>query len=288
MARARLGIIGGTGLYDIEGMTDIEEVNVDTPFGRPSDSIVLGTLGKVRLAFLPRHGRGHRISPTELPSKANIFALKSLGVESIIAINSAGSFKKEIAPGSLVIPDQIIDRTAGRESTFFGNGLVVHIPFADPFCPALSGVLYRAAREAGAKKLHRGGTFICMEGPAFSTRAESLLYQSWGADIVGMTVLPEAKLAREAELCYASLVTVSDYDCWYEKHESVTADMIVKVIRQNATLSKKVIQAASRLLPTTRECACKDALQTAIVTAADQIPRKMKKDLALLLGRYVT
>ncbi len=286
MTEARIGVIGGTGLYDIEGMTDIKEVKVDTPFGKPSDSITVGTLGAVSLAFLPRHGRGHRLSPTEVPYRANIFALKSLGVEWVIAINSAGSFKEELCPGSLVIPDQIIDRTTSRVNTFFGEGLAVHVPFADPFCPVLSDVLYQASRETGAT-VHKGGTFICMEGPLFSTRAESCLYQSWGASIVGMTVLPEAKLAREAEICYASVVCISDYDCWYERYDSVTVEMIISVVRQNVDTSKNIIRSASQLIPPRRDCACKDALGTAIVTAPEYIPAEKKKDLELLIGKYL-
>ncbi|MBM2832040.1 MAG: mtaP [Dehalococcoidia bacterium] len=286
MAQARIGIIGGTGLYDMEGMTGIEEVHPDTPFGKPSDSIVLGSLDGVRLAFLPRHGRGHRLNPGEVPYRANIFALKALGVEWVIAINSAGSFREEICPGSLVIPDQIIDRTTRRTGTFFGEGMVVHVSFADPFCPDLSDILYRAAVEAGAS-VTKGGTFICMEGPLFSTRAESRLYQSWGASIVGMTVLPEAKLAREAELCYASVVCVSDYDCWLERREPVTAEMIIGVIRQNVSTSKKIIKVASQLIPSRRSCECKEALKTAIVTAPEYIPAEKKKELKLLIGKYV-
>jgi 5'-methylthioadenosine phosphorylase len=286
MTDARIGIIGGTGLYDMEGMTGIEEVHPDTPFGKPSDSIVLGSLDGVRLAFLPRHGRGHRLNPGEVPYRANIFALKSLGAEWVIAINSAGSFREEICPGSLVIPDQIIDRTTRRTGTFFGEGMVVHVSFADPFCPDLSDILYRAAVEVGAS-VTKGGTFICMEGPLFSTRAESRLYQAWGAGIVGMTVLPEAKLAREAELCYASVVCVSDYDCWMERCEPVTAEMIVGVIRQNVSTSKKIIKVASQLVPSRRNCVCKDALKTAIVTAPEYIPAEKKKELKLLIGKYV-
>src|SRR4030067_648094 len=208
MPQAKIGVIGGTGLYNIEGMTDIEEVNIETPFGKPSDSIVVGKLGGVGIAFLPRHGKGHRILPGEVPSRANIYAFKSLGVEHIIAINSCGSFKEEIKPGSLVIPDQTIDRTTGRVSTFFSNGIVAHVPFAEPFCPVLSQAIYQCAVEAGAS-VRKGGTFVAMEGPAFSTRAESRLYRSWGADIIGMTALPEAQPAREAEICYAVLRCVT-------------------------------------------------------------------------------
>ena len=211
MSQAKIGVIGGSGLYDMEGMTDIEEVDISTPFGKPSDTIVIGRLEGVGIAFLPRHGKGHRIMPTEIPYRANIYALKSLGVEHIIAINSAGSFKKEIKPGDLLVPDQLIDRTKGRVSTFFEEGIVGHIPFADPFCPVLSQVIYKAAREVGAT-VHFKGTCVVMEGPAFSTRAESRLYRSWGADIIGMTALPEAKLAREAEICYAIIGCVTDND----------------------------------------------------------------------------
>ena len=211
MPEAKIGVIGGTGLYDIEGIENVEEIDLETPFGKPSDSIIRGTLNGTGVAFLPRHGRGHVISPSELPSKANIYALKMLGVEHIIAVCSAGSFKKEIEPGHLLIPDQIIDRTRLRDSSFFGNGVVAHIPFADPFCPELNEILYEAARENGAT-VHNSGTFVIMEGPAFSTRAESRLYKSWDADLIGMTALPEAKLAREAEICYSVIGCATDYD----------------------------------------------------------------------------
>ena len=231
MPEAKIGVIGGSGLYDIEGMTDIEEVNVDTPFGKPSDSVIIGRLEGVGIAFLPRHGRGHRISPSELPARANIYALKSLGVEHIIAVCSAGSFKKEIEPGHLLIPDQLIDRTRTRVGSFFGEGIVAHIPFADPFCPALCQVLYNSAKEIGAT-VHPRGTFVVMEGPAFSTRAESRLYRSWEADLIGMTALPEAKLAREAEICYAIIGCVTDYDSWWERAEAITVDVILETMRR--------------------------------------------------------
>ncbi|MFC2048409.1 S-methyl-5'-thioadenosine phosphorylase [Chloroflexota bacterium] len=286
MSQAKIGVIGGTGLYDIEGMTDIEEVNIDTPFGKPSDTIVIGRLEGVGIAFLPRHGKGHRLSPTEVPYRANIYALKSLGVEHIIAINSAGSFKKELKPGDLLIPDQLIDRTRLRVNTFFSDGIVAHIAFAEPFCPALSKVLYQSAKEAGAG-VHPKGTFVIMEGPAFSTRAESRLYRSWGADLIGMTALPEAKLAREAEICYAVIGCVTDYDSWWEPGEPVTVDTILATLRKNADISKEIIKLSVSRIPETRDCGCATALETAIITAREMIPPEQKKKLDLLIGKYL-
>jgi 5'-methylthioadenosine phosphorylase len=286
MDAVRIAVIGGTGLYQIEGMTDLKEIKVGTPFGNPSDSIVIGTVEGQRVAFLPRHGIGHRISPTELPSRANIYALKSLGVEWIIAINSAGSFKKELAPGHLLIPDQVIDRTTKRANTFFDNGIVAHISFANPFCPVLGNILYQAARDSGAV-VHKGGVFVTMEGPAFSSKAESLLYCSWGADIIGMTVLPEAKLAREAEICYATLACVTDYDCWREDEEKVTVDKIIAVLRSNVEMAKKIIRNAVTHIPQDRNCECATALKNAIVTAPERIPAQRKKDLKLIIGKYI-
>jgi 5'-methylthioadenosine phosphorylase len=285
-SKAKIGVIGGTGLYDIEGMSNIEEVDINTPFGKPSDSITIGRLEGVGVAFIPRHGRGHTILPSEVPSRANIYALKSLGVEHIIAINSCGSFKQEIKPGDILIPDQVIDRTRGRPSTFFGEGIVGHIPFAEPFCPGLSGVLYDVAKEAGAT-VHKGGTFIAMEGPAFSTRAESLLYKSWGADIIGMTVLPEAKLAREAEICYSSIALVTDYDCWMEREEPVTVDIILACMRQNVALAKRIIKTAVSRIGADRECECGMALSTAIVTAKEKISPAARKKLTMIIGKYL-
>ncbi|MFC2006783.1 S-methyl-5'-thioadenosine phosphorylase, partial [Chloroflexota bacterium] len=241
MPQVKIGVIGGTGLYDIEGMMDIEEVNINTPFGKPSDTIVIGQLEGMGIAFLPRHGKGHRISPHEVPARSNIYALKSLGVEYIIAINSAGSFKKNIKPGDLLIPDQLIDRTQGRTSSFFGEGIVAHIAFADPFCPILSHILYESARETGAN-VHPKGTFVVMEGPAFSTRAESRLYCSWGADLIGMTALPEAKLAREAEICYAIIGCSTDYDSWWENKEPVTVGIILNTLKKNVDIAKRIIK----------------------------------------------
>jgi len=278
MPQAKIGVIGGTGLYDIEGLTDIEEVEIDTPFGKPSDTITIGKLEGVGIAFLPRHGKGHRISPTELPVRANIYALKSLGVEHIIAVSSAGSFKQEIKPGDLVIPDQLIDRTRNRVNSFFGDGIVTHIPFAEPFCPVLSQVLYESAKEVGAS-VHQGGTYVAMEGPAFSTRAESRLYRSWGADIIGMTALPEAKLAREAEICYAIIGCVTDYDSWQERSQPITIDVILNVLRQNIDTAKKIIKLAVSRIPEKRNCGCATALKTAIVTNPERIPREQKEKL---------
>ena len=287
MPQAKIGVIGGTGLYDIEGMTDIEEVDINTPFGQPSDSIGIGRLEGVGIAFLPRHGKGHRVSPTEVPYRANIYALKSLGVEHIIAISSAGSFKKEVKPGDLLIPDQLIDRTRNRVNTFFEGGIVAHIPFADPFCPVLSQVLFESAKEAGAT-VHPSGTLVVMEGPAFSTRAESRLYRSWGADIIGMTSLPEAKLAREAEICYAIIGCVSDYDSWWHSAEPITIDVILDTMRQNVDTAKRIIKLAVGRIPEKRNCPCATALEITIVTDPKVIPAEQKEKLGLLIGKYLT
>ena len=287
MPKAKVGVIGGTGLYDIEGLTDIEEVDITTPFGKPSDTIIAGKLERVEIAFLPRHGRGHRLSPAEVPSRANIYALKSLGVEQIISINSAGSFKQEIKPGDLLIPDQLVDRTRGRINTFFGEGIVAHIPFAEPFCPALSQVLYQEAREVGAS-VHYGGTFVVMDGPAFSTRAESRLYRSWGVDIIGMTALPEAKLSREAEICYAIIGCVTDYDSWHERNEPVAVDVILNTMCQNVDAAKKIIKLAVGRMSDKCDCECATALRGAIVTAPELIPAEQKKKLNLLIGKYIS
>jgi len=286
MPQAKIGVIGGTGLYDIEGLTALEEVNIDTPFGKPSDTIIVGKLGGVGIAFLPRHGKGHRISPTEIPARANIYALKWLGVERIIAVSSAGSFKQEIKPGDLVIPDQLIDRTRSRANSFFGEGIVVHIPFAEPFCPVLSQILYQAAQEVGASARPRG-TYVAMEGPAFSTRAESRLYRSWGADIIGMTALPEAKLAREAEICYAIIGCVTDYDSWQEGSQPITIDVVLGIQRRTVATAKKVIKLAISRIPERRDCDCATALKTAIVTDPKLIPAEQKEKLNLLIAKYL-
>ncbi|MFQ5997566.1 MAG: S-methyl-5'-thioadenosine phosphorylase, partial [Dehalococcoidales bacterium] len=268
------------------GMADIEEVDINTPFGKPSDTIVVGKLEGVGIAFLPRHGRGHRIMPTEVPVRANIYALKSLGVEHIIGINSVGSLKEEYKPGDLLIPDQLIDRTRSRVNTFFGEGVVIHIPFGEPFCPVLSQVVYQAGKEAGAT-VHQGGTCVVMEGPAFSTKAESFLYRSWGADVIGMTALPEAKLAREGEICYAIIACVTDYDCWHRRHEAVTAEIILNQLRQNIDTAKRIIKLAVGKIPERRDCNCVTALKTAMVTAPELMPEEQKKKLDLLIGKYL-
>lgn len=286
MIEARIGVIGGTGLYEIEGMTNVEKIDIKTPFGKPSDTIATGVLEGNRVAFLPRHGRGHYIPPTELPSRANIYALKLLGVEWIIAINSAGSFKEEIAPGHLLIPDQVIDCTRNRVNSFFEQGIVVHISFANPFCPVLSEILYRAAQEAGAT-VHKGGTYVAIEGPAFSTRAESRLYRSWGADVIGMTASPEARLAREAEICYATVACVSDYDSWQENSERVTVDKVIEIQHRNIDTVGKIIRLTTTRIPEKRNCDCASALENAIVTAPEHIPPQLMIDLKPIIGKYI-
>jgi 5'-methylthioadenosine phosphorylase len=286
MPQAKIGVIGGSGLYDIPGIENIEEVNVDTPFGKPSDAITVGKLGGVGVAFLPRHGRGHTILPSEIPVRANIYALKSLGVEHIIAINACGSFKEDFKPGDILIPDQLIDRTKGRVGSFFGDGIVAHIIFAQPFCPDLSRILYETGKETGAT-IHEGGTYLVMEGPVFSTRAESLLHKSWGADVIGMTSSPEAKLAREAEICYASICGVTDYDCWHETNEPIPIDVIIQTLRHNTDTIREIIKRAVARISDKRECECANALRTAIVTAPEAITPEVKKRLDLIIGKYV-
>ncbi|MBI4595052.1 MAG: S-methyl-5'-thioadenosine phosphorylase [Candidatus Tectomicrobia bacterium] len=270
----------------MEGLQDVQDKEVSTPFGPPSDIIKLGTLEGTGIAFLPRHGRGHRISPTEVPSRANIYALKSLGVEWIISVGAVGSLKEEIRPLDMVIPNQIIDRTKSRDSTFFGKGIVAHVAFADPFCPVLSALLFEEAQKI-APRVHRGGTYIVMEGPLFSTKAESELYRSWGASVIGMTALPEAKLAREAELCYATLACATDYDCWHESHESVSVEMLLYNLSKNAENAKKIIRKVIARIPPKRECGCASALNNAIITDPLMIPPARKKELGLLVNKYI-
>jgi 5'-methylthioadenosine phosphorylase len=284
---AEIGIIGGSGLYEMEGLEDVREIVVGTPFGPPSDRVVLGALEGRRVAFLARHGRGHRILPSELNFRANLFAMKSLGVERILSVSAVGSLKEKYAPLHIVIPDQFVDRTTQRPSTFFGRGLVAHVAFAHPICRTLSGVAEAACGEAGAVH-HVGGTYVCMEGPLFSTRAESELYRSWGMDVIGMTNLQEAKLAREAEICYVTLAMVTDYDCWHPDHDAVTADQIIANLGKNATTARAVLKAALRRMPSgTRDCECATALKFALVTPAELVPEQVKKDLAPILGRYM-
>jgi 5'-methylthioadenosine phosphorylase len=286
MEPVKLGVIGGSGVYDMETLTDIEQVKPQTPFGEPSDAIVVGMLSGQRVAFLPRHGHGHRISPTELNSRANIFALKSLGVERIISISACGSLREDYAPRHIVIPDQLFDRTRERPLSFFGGGLVAHISFAEPFCPDLSQLLYKAATAAGAT-VHKGGAFVTIEGPRFSTKAESNVFRQWGMDIIGMTAVPEAQLAREAEICYATMAHVTDYDVWHETEETVTVEAVVKNLLANAEVAKQAIQNLVPILPEKRTCDCQHALRDAIITNRDAIPEQVKKDLGLLVGKYL-
>ncbi len=287
MAEARVGIISGSGLFNIEEMTDMERVKLNTPFGEPSDVIVLGNLDGVKVAFLPRHGEGHRIGPSELPAKANIYALKYLGVERIISTSAVGSLKEEIEPLDIVIPDQLIDRTGGRSSTFFTDGIVAHVAFAEPFCPLLSQILFEVSKKVGAK-LHRGGTYLVMEGPQFSTRAESQLYRSWGADVIGMTALPEAKLAREAEICYATLAFVTDYDCWRPAYECVTTEMIWTNIHKSIDTVKRILKLLISSIPQMRDCVCANALKNAVATETKYIAKEKRKELELIIGKYLS
>src|SRR5688500_17329046 len=286
MEQVQIGIIGGSGLYDMADVTDRSEVTLTTPFGEPSGPYLTGTLRGKRVAFLARHGAGHRLSPSELNYRANIFGMKMLGVEYILSASAVGSLKHEYKPLDIVFPDQFIDRTRGRISTFFGRGLVAHVGFAHPFCKILSGVAYESGQRSGAT-VHQGGTYVCMEGPQFSTLAESLLYRSWGADVIGMTNLQEAKLAREAEICYTTLALVTDYDCWHPEHDSVTVEMIVQNLVANAQTAQRVISEAVSALPYERTCECATALQHAILTRPDAIPAKTKQDLAPIVGRYM-
>ena len=286
MQKAEIGIIGGSGLYSMPGLTNVREERVETPFGDPSDAFVLGDLEGRRVAFLARHGRGHRILPSELNFRANIYAMKILGIERILSISAVGSLKEEHKPTDFVIPDQFIDRTFARVSTFFGEGIVGHVGFGDPVCGTVTQVFEGACKEVGVVG-KRGGTYVCMEGPQFSTRAESNLYRSWGADVIGMTNLQEAKLAREAEICYATVAMVTDYDCWRAGHDDVTVDQIVAVLHQNAENAAKVVKAAVRGMPGERKCACASALQYAILTDRKAIPDATRQKLALLLDKYL-
>ncbi len=286
MEQVKIGIIGGSGLYDMAELTARREVGVETPFGPPSDKLVLGRLAGKEVAFLARHGRGHRILPSELNFRANIYAMKMLGVERILSASAVGSLKETLAPLDILLPDQFIDRTRGRISTFFGNGLAAHVAFADPVCPDLLRQVHRAAGKAGVRAV-RGGTYVCMEGPAFSTKAESHLYRSWGADVIGMTNLQEAKLAREAEICYVTLALITDYDCWHESHESVTVDMIVGNLRQNSRNAQSIIVQAVQDMSETRACGCADALRHAIITEKSLIPAETKKNLSYIIGKYL-
>jgi 5'-methylthioadenosine phosphorylase len=281
-----IGIIGGSGLYSMPGFEAQEERAVETPWGSPSDHYVVGKLAGKEVAFLARHGRGHRLSPSELNFRANIYGFKSLGVERILSLSAVGSLKEEHKPLDFVIPDQFVDRTRGRVSTFFGEGLVAHIGFSHPICPQLSGVAFAAARGSGVAAT-LGGTYLCMEGPAFSTLAESKLYRSWGMDVIGMTNLQEAKLAREAEICYVTIAMVTDYDCWHPDHDAVTVTDIIANLTKNAENAAKVVAAAVRSMPETRECKCGSALAHALITDRKTIPEATRKKLELLVGKYL-
>jgi 5'-methylthioadenosine phosphorylase len=283
----KVGVLGGTGLYQMEGLENLREMSVTTPFGEPSDAITIGELAGVPMAFLPRHGRGHHLLPSEIPVRANIYALKQLGVERLISISAVGSLKEEIAPLDLVVPDQLIDRTRTRPGTFFGGGLVAHVAFGDPFCPELSELLATAADDTDAK-VHRGGTYVVMEGPAFSTRAESKLYQSWGASIIGMTAAPEAKLAREAEMCFAVLATSTDYDAWHESHDDVTVELVLANLAKNVATSQQALRKLVPRLPGRRLCDCERALATALVTAQELVPEATLQRLGPLVSKYMS
>jgi len=286
MDRVRIGIIGGSGLYDMAEVTDRTAVTLTTPFGEPSGPYLLGTLRGQRVAFLARHGAGHRLLPSELNFRANIFGMKMLGVDFILSASAVGSLKEGMKPLDIVIPDQFIDRTRGRISTFFGRGLAAHVGFAHPFCRALSRLAADSGRRVGAM-LHEGGTYVCMEGPQFSTLAESTLYRSWGADIIGMTNLQEAKLAREAEICYTTIALVTDYDCWHPDHDHVTVDMIIANLTQNAQTAQAIIADAVSQLPFDRTCECASALKFALITRPDAVPAQLKTDLAPIVGKYL-
>ena len=281
-----LGIIGGSGLYEMEGLESIVTVDVSTPFGDPSDQIITGTLNGLKMAFLPRHGKGHRILPSEVNYRANVYALKSLDVDTIISVSAVGSMKEEIKPGDLVVPHQFIDRTRGRPSTFFGGGIVAHVAFADPVCRGLADLLAQGAASTGAS-VHQGGTYICMEGPQFSTRAESRLYRSWGVDVIGMTNIPEAKLAREAEICYATMALATDYDCWHETEDDVSVEAILQIMHRNVENAKKAIQWIAQNIGGKAPCVCAGALKFAIVTDPGLIPEETKKDLKPIIGKYM-
>jgi 5'-methylthioadenosine phosphorylase len=288
MPQIKIGVIGGSGVYQIEGLRDVEELRPTTPFGEPSDAFVVGSLGEQRVAFLPRHGRGHRLLPGEVPYRANIYAMKALGVERIISITAVGSMREDYAPLDIVIPDQIFDRTKGRTNTFFGGGLVAHISFAEPFCPELNEVLFRAAQSSGAQA-HSGGVLLVIEGPAFSTKAESRIYRQWNVDIIGMTGLPEAKLAREAEICYSAIAMVTDYDVWHDSHGAVTVELVVQNLLKNAEMGKQILSEAVLKIPDARtHCPCHNALKDAIITDQAVISAETREKVDLFVGKYLS
>lgn len=281
-----VGVIGGSGLYEMEGLEGVQTITLKTPFGNPSDAFIVGRLEGAKVVFLPRHGKGHRIQPSSLNFRANIYGMKKLGVQWIIGVSAVGSMKESIHPGDMVIPNQFIDQTKGRPSTFFNDGIVGHISLADPVCPVLSQILCDAGKEAGAT-VHKDGTYICIEGPQFSTRAESKLYRTWGVDIIGMTNLPEAKLAREAEICYSTIAFATDYDCWHEAEEDVSIGEVLRILSESTKIAKKAIRRAIKHLPEKRECLCANALKYAVITGKKFIPEKTKKDLEPIIGRYI-
>jgi 5'-methylthioadenosine phosphorylase len=288
MSQPVIGVIGGSGLYEIEGLTDVREEALKTPFGDPSDRFITGTLDDVKMVFLPRHGRGHRLLPTEVPFRANIWGMKKLGVERIISVSAVGSMKEEIVPGHIVIPDQFFDRTLGqRPMTFFGEGIAGHVQFADPICGDLAAVLYDAAMATGATTVHRGGTYLCIEGPQFSTRAESLIYRSWGADVIGMTNINEARLAREAEICYSTIALATDYDCWHHEHADVSVEAIIAIIHSNVANARRIIKNAVARLGAARSCSCTESLKFAIMTQRDLIPAATREKLEVVMGKYL-
>ena len=286
MARSIIGVIGGSGLYQMAGLENVREVEVKTPFGKPSDKFVRGVLDGVGFLFLPRHGKGHRWLPTEVNSRANIFAMKKLGVERIISVSAVGSLREEIAPGHVVVPDQFIDRTTQRPSTFFGKGIVGHVSLADPFCKDLAAKLANAATQEGAK-VHARGTYLCMEGPQFSTRAESHLYRGWGAAVIGMTNIQEAKLAREAAICFATLALATDYDCWNEAVGNVEIEQVLKVLQQNVELAQRTIRRVVTALSDARSCGCESSLKDAIITERTRIPKNVRANLKPIIGKYL-
>ena len=286
MKNVEIGIIGGSGLYEVEGLTGRKEVKVPTPFGPPSDRFIVGDLSGRTVAFLARHGRGHRILPSEINFRANLWAMKKLGARRIISVSAVGSMKESIAPGQIVVPDQFYDHTRRRVGTFFGGGVVAHVSFAHPVCPELRPILSRAGRGQGAV-MHDGGTYLCIEGPQFSTRGESLIYRKWGVDVIGMTNATEAKLAREAEICYATLALVTDYDCWHEEMESVTVEAVIEILKKNVAISQRLIRAAIPDIPVQRKCACGSALENAVMTPPSLIPKKTRENLKLILGDYL-
>jgi 5'-methylthioadenosine phosphorylase len=281
-----LGVIGGSGLYEMEDLKNVRQVTVRTPFGDPSDALVVGELEGRTVAFLPRHGRGHRIAPSSINFRANVYAMKKIGADAVLSISAVGSMKESIRPGDVVVVDQFFDHTKFRQNTFFADGVAGHIAFADPVCPVLSGVVAAAARKV-VRRVHRGGTYLCIEGPAFSTRAESNIFRKWGVDVIGMTNMPEAKLAREAELCYAVLALATDYDCWHEAEDDVTVDAILAVLRRNVENSKRIVREVARRLPLSGNCGCGEALKYAVITDRKRIPAASRKKLSLLLGKYL-